>query len=288
MPGLSSCRVAVKPKFVYNDFGGAFGGPIIKDKLFYFGSYEATNDREAAFYYRHCANAAIKSGQHARPEQSDLRSRYRRRQWRKPTPFPDQIVPAARMDPIAVKLAARRRCPTWGGIYLPKITTPAPLTFLTGNGLTQGQLESELEAARRLDLRAPESPNIRIGCVAQVAGSGRTSSVRIVQLTLPSTRFRQNVRGAGVVILVSRFPPGWAAASGPPASRQSDHTRRRNDLIGEWSPVCALRLRSGIVDQIVWPCMLPLLIAALAQWRYKKRPPDRWSLRSSRSRKACP
>jgi hypothetical protein len=36
----------VRPEFKRNQFGGSFGGPIIRDKTFFFGSYEGTRERK--------------------------------------------------------------------------------------------------------------------------------------------------------------------------------------------------------------------------------------------------
>ena len=101
-----------KPKLVYNQFGGSFGGPIKKDKLFYFLAYEGTMDREAASRFGTVPTAAIKSGDMSDsvrliydPETGDFQGNNR-------TPFPQNRVPAARMSPISRKLADLTPLPT--------------------------------------------------------------------------------------------------------------------------------------------------------------------------------
>jgi hypothetical protein len=107
-----------KPKFVYNDFGGTFGGPIQKGKLFFFGSYEGTLNRESAYYFATVPTAAIKSGNMQGslnpiydPMTGDPSGAGR-------TPFPNQIVPAGRMDTIAMKLASQTPLPNLPGNLL--------------------------------------------------------------------------------------------------------------------------------------------------------------------------
>jgi hypothetical protein len=94
----------VKPKLAFNEFGGGIGGPIKKDKLFYFGSYEATYDRESASLFTTVPTAAIRSGDmsgSANPIYDPLTGNLN---GSNRTPFADNIVPAARISSISRKL----------------------------------------------------------------------------------------------------------------------------------------------------------------------------------------
>jgi hypothetical protein len=57
-----SDRRSAKPKFIYNQFGGTIGGPIKKNKLFYFLSYEGTREAQFAQRIVNVPSAAMKQG----------------------------------------------------------------------------------------------------------------------------------------------------------------------------------------------------------------------------------
>ncbi len=94
-----------KPKLVFNEFGGTLGGPIKRNKVFYFLSYEANYNRESASRFGTVPTARIKSGdmsESPRPIYDPLTGNA---DGSGRIAFPGNRVPAARISSISKKLA---------------------------------------------------------------------------------------------------------------------------------------------------------------------------------------
>jgi hypothetical protein len=98
-----------KPPFRRNNFGAAVGGPIRKDKLFFYGAYEGTRIRQGVTRVSRVPTAAQLNGDLSALAQifdpfSSVADPDRPGQLVR-SPIPNNIIPANRLDPITTKLA---------------------------------------------------------------------------------------------------------------------------------------------------------------------------------------
>ncbi|MEK7403739.1 MAG: TonB-dependent receptor [Acidobacteriota bacterium] len=117
------------PKMVYNQFGATAGGPIKRDKLFYFVSWEGTKDRENAARLATVPTDAIRRGDMSGsdrpiydPQTGDINGRGR-------TPLPGGMVPASRMEPIALKIRDQIPLPTFPNLLTSNYYATAAFAF---------------------------------------------------------------------------------------------------------------------------------------------------------------
>jgi Carboxypeptidase regulatory-like domain len=95
------------PKLIDNDFGGTIGGPIIRNRLFFFGSYEGDFLVQGSSSFQTVPTAAIRNGDFSAtsttiydPATGNPSTGTGR------TPFPNNIIPSGRISPIVKKLTA--------------------------------------------------------------------------------------------------------------------------------------------------------------------------------------
>ncbi|MGH9843131.1 MAG: carboxypeptidase regulatory-like domain-containing protein, partial [Blastocatellia bacterium] len=94
------------PKNILNQFGGTFGGPVIKNKLFFFGSWERTVRRQNASAFRTLPTAALRQGDFTGTGAAIYDPATGNADGSGRQLFPNNRIPANRIDPIAAKLIA--------------------------------------------------------------------------------------------------------------------------------------------------------------------------------------
>jgi hypothetical protein len=106
------------PKSILNNFGGTVGGPIKKNKLFYFLSYDGNLTRQNASGYYTVPTAAIKSGDESADPTAIYDPATGAANGTGRTIFPGNIIPANRISSIAQKIVALTPLPNVPGNLL--------------------------------------------------------------------------------------------------------------------------------------------------------------------------
>jgi hypothetical protein len=119
----------VKPVSRYNNFGGTIGGPIVKNKLFFFYSYDDTRQGQGSFALYSVPTAPLRVGDFSGistvmfdPDTGAANGTGR-------TPFAGNRIPTSRISPIATKILSYIPLPNVAGTELNNFAASATPLF---------------------------------------------------------------------------------------------------------------------------------------------------------------
>jgi outer membrane receptor protein involved in Fe transport len=104
-----------KPLAIYNNFGATIGGPIKKNKLFYFLSFDGTRQRQAIPGFYTVPTDAFKAGNFSAVSTVIYDPNTGAADGSGRTPFAGNIIPSNRIDPIAQKIQSYYPAPNFAG-----------------------------------------------------------------------------------------------------------------------------------------------------------------------------
>jgi hypothetical protein len=121
-----------KPLDVVNIFGGTLGGPIVKNRLFYFGGYEGTRQRTGASGLFTVPTAAQRAGDFSGNISANGQGRLYdpatgSANGAGRTPFPNNMIPPGRISPVARRILEY--------VPLPNLAGDTQNYFASGTGV---------------------------------------------------------------------------------------------------------------------------------------------------------
>jgi len=117
-----------KPTLRQNQFGGSFGGKIIKDKLFFFSNYEGYRRAQERAFVNTVPTAETRRGDFAAVrdvfDPSTLRAAPGTATGFTRDPFPSRLIPSTRFDPVMARMVQAYPQPTRAGLVNNHTSSP--------------------------------------------------------------------------------------------------------------------------------------------------------------------
>ncbi|RPI25365.1 MAG: hypothetical protein EHM61_14605, partial [Acidobacteria bacterium] len=101
------------PKYIVNQYGGTLGGPIVRDKVFFFASYESTPERSFASTLADIPTTAMRNGDMTGTDRPIYDPLTGNPDGSGRIPFPNNIIPQERIHPIAKQIFDLMPAPTF-------------------------------------------------------------------------------------------------------------------------------------------------------------------------------
>ena len=133
-----------KPKVRFNLFGSNIGGPIIKDKTFFFVNYEGDRERNGVIFQQTAPTLDLQQGNFAHPP-AGLGSTLKVFPTDPTTNqlFPNNVIPTTRWSPVAAKILAYPQFPVPNAF--PLITTPGAYINTVTNTVRSDKFDIRLD-----------------------------------------------------------------------------------------------------------------------------------------------
>lgn len=104
-----------KAHFVYNQFGASTGGPLIRNKTFFFFNYEGIRNRKGSFLSGNVPTANERQGIFAVPVFDPVSTRVQAGVFIRDA-FPNNRIPASRFDPVSLRVSDLWPLPNTAGL----------------------------------------------------------------------------------------------------------------------------------------------------------------------------